>query len=215
MENQYLDAGLAQPLSVQDQELFARVWRRVMPEAENSPIGLGPAKAAPEKRTPPRPEQVPPAAPAPEAPEAPQANLYDVPCLGAGSLHHAPALREMMQAAAGLRQAYLALARRSQGRSARQLSELAAEQAQFVRQLGAAYFLITGERFRPAPQAAVPAGPLNTALREMFAREQLGLMAYEKAAEKTADHCLKGLFQELGAEAEGHMAAIRRVLEQL
>ena len=34
---------LGKPLTVDDPELFARVWRRVMPDEELSPIALGPA----------------------------------------------------------------------------------------------------------------------------------------------------------------------------
>lgn len=211
MEHQHTDTALPQPLSVQDQELFARVWRRVMPEEELSPICPGPAPTQPEAA---------PAAPAPLEAVPAMAPAAPVPqrqlsCLGQASMDQVPVLEELMEGAHSLWRSYQALSRRAQGRAARQLSELAADQNRNLRQLGAVYFLLTGERRQPSRPARAPMGGLGLSLRELFVQEQLGRQAYGQAAAQTGDSCLKALFQELEAESELHMDSIRHILEQM
>lgn len=218
MEERQVSAALERPLAVEDQELFARVWKRVMPEQEHSPIALGPAQ----RETCPKPEQAPPEPEAP-APEQPLSSLQpldragqeDVPCLGASSMGYAPLLRELMDQVQGDAAAYQAMSRRAQGNAARQLGAMAADQQRYLRQLGAVYFLLTGQRWQHTARPSTPAGGLGYALREMFVREQRARQAYAKAGREVRDPCLLALFQDLNAEAEIHMDSIRHILERM
>ena len=219
MEQRQVDTALERPLAVEDQELFARVWRRVMPEEEHSPIAIGPAQCPQEEAA----EAFCPQQTSQKAGEeqaAPKGLLPlgaapDVSCLGEASLCYAPLLRERMDGAHGLWQAYQSLARRAQGHAGRQLSALAADQQSYLRQLGAVYFLLTGQRYPHSARTPVPSGPVPSALREMFIREQQARQGYLQGAEQVQDPCLEALFQELGAEAELHMDSIRHILERM
>ena len=220
---------LGRPLTVDDPELFARVWRRVMPEEELSPIALGPAPGA-QGEEPARPEGDPSAAegtpsrpgngpagteraPARQA-GAPPTEAEEELCLGDGSLPFVAVLERRMEQAQQGAQIYQALARRAQGSAGRQIAALAADQQRHLRRLGAAYFLLTGRRWQSCARAALPAGGTAGALREMFAWEQQVRQGDLKAGRQTKDPCLQGLFQELADEAQLHMDAIRHILER-
>lgn len=232
MEQTQSNATLERPLSVPDQATFDRVWNRVMSQSDQTPgtepapmteavpmpeppvpaipQGVFPAPLEPPMREPPMPPPVSPARPVLEAP-----TQYDVSCLGASSMQYAPLLREMMDGAYGTWNAYRAMMRQAQGMSARNLRALAEDQQRMLRQLGAVYFLITGERFMHAAHSPAPTGPLNSALREMFVREQRWRRAYTQAIHEVEDPCLALLFDELAGKTELHMDAIRRILEGL
>ncbi len=228
------------PLSTPDQATFDRVWNRVMgqpgqmPEqgatrtTESVPTTEMTVPTVPQETVPARPEPVIPQnvfpaplepilprnmSPALRASEAPM--QYDLVCLGTSSMQYVPLLREMMDGAYGLWNAYRVMARQAQGMSARQVRALAEDQQRILRQLGAVYFLITGERFLYAARSAPPSGPLNSVLREMFAREQRWRQAYAQAICQVEDPCLVTLFDELAEKSELHMDAIRRILEGL
>lgn len=220
MEERQVSATLEHPLAVEDQELFARVWNRVMPQQEHSPIALGPAQQEPcpmSQEASPEPEAAAPSALAPEQSLQPldRAGQDDVPCLGASSMGYAPLLRELMEQVQGDAMAYQAMARRSQGNAARQLGAMAADQQRYLRQLGAVYFLLTGQRWQHTARPSVPVGGLGHALREMFVREQRARQAYANAGQEVRDPCLLALFQELSAETEIHMDGIRHILERM
>lgn len=224
MEQRQVDAALDRPLAAEDPELFARVWRRVMPEEEHSPIALGPAQENQGPQEEAAEAFCPQETPRRPSPEAEQSRALlplrgtaepDVLCLGKASLCCAPLLRERMDGTHGLWQAYQALARRAQGYASRQLSTLAADQQRHLRQLGAVYFLLTGQRHSHSSHVPVPSGPVPNALREMFIREQQTRQSYLQGAQQVQDPCLEVLFQELGAEAELHMDSIRHILERM
>ena len=196
MEHPRIDQTLEHPLSVQDQQLFDRVWQRVMAEH-----GI---------TTPPPEPPTPPPAPLPAPPEPPSG---DPPCLGRASMEFAGLLAEMAESALGAGQVYQSLSRRTQGTPARYLRTLAAEQQQSHRQLAAVYFLLTGEHVSPLPRSASPSGPVDGLLREMFIREGRWQRAFEQAATRTEDPCLHRLFSQMAQQAESHMDTVRRVLE--
>ena len=217
MEQAQSNITLEQPLSVPDQAMFDRVWNRVMAQPDLVP-GTEPEPAMPAipqttlpapvtAQTPQRPSPVS-ASPGLEPPAQ-----YDVSCLGASSLQYAPLLREMMDGAYAGWNTYRALVRQAQGISARQLRALAEDQQRLVRQLGAVYFLLTGERFAHSGPVPTPSAPLNSALREMFVQEQRWRRAYVQAMHQVEDPCLSLLFDELAGKTELHMDAIRRILE--
>lgn len=181
--------SLETPLEVEDRELFQRVWQRVMPDQEQSPIAV--------------------------LPPQPQVHQHDLPQLGQASMAYAQPIREMMESLQEHRQLYQSLARRTQGQNARSLSALAARHQGDLRRLGAVYFLLTGERFYPAVSPALPAGPLGGALREMFAREQRLGQRFSQAGEHNPDSCLEGLFSQLARQSQTNLEEIRAILERM
>ena len=201
MEQSRIEQTLDQPLSVQDQELFDRVWQRIMSERNSTQL---PSTPPPGQLTPEQP-QSPPLPPLPAAP--------DLPGTGNPWLEYAPVLQEMAEGSFGAWQSYQALARRAQGNAARQLRTLAADQQQGLRQLSTAYFLLTGEHLSHTPRSGSSAGPIDGLLRDLFLREKRWKTAYAHRASQTRDECLSELFSQMAQRCQVHMDAIRRILE--
>ncbi len=196
-------------------EVFRRVWDRVMPDQRDSPLILA---------APPGGEAVPPApAPAPEptpepAPVPEPAPSPAEPPLGLGeaSQPDTAALAALMDRARENLSAAWALARRrSPQGGGRALSELAADHSRATRQLSAAYFLITGTRYRPAEKKTALPASLPLALRDQFVREQRWERACRRAAEATGDPCLRELYLELAQDGALHAGTIRSLLERM
>ena len=202
METSQLDPKLSlQPF---DPEVFQRVWNRVMPNQDRSPIAMdAPAQPA-----------VPALSPAPEQPpETPP----EVPltCLGEGSRPYTQAIRDMMDQTRGFLRSLQALSRRSGSRAARVLSGIAGDLRREERRLSTAHFLITGERYSPSQTGAVPSGPLPLALRALFQQLHQRAAQARAAAQGMGDPCLQQLFQDLGEDAEFYAQRLRALLEEM
>lgn len=202
METSQLDPKLSlQPF---DPEVFQRVWNRVMPDQDRSPIAMdAPAQPA-----------VPALSPAPEQPPetAPQVPLT---CLGEGSRPYTQAIRDMMDQTRGFLRSLQALSRRSGSRAARVLSGIAGDLRREERRLSTAHFLITGERYSPSQTGAVPSGPLPLALRALFQQLHQRAAQARAAAQGMGDPCLQQLFQDLGEDAEFYAQRLRALLEEM
>lgn len=200
METSQLDPKLSlQPF---DPEVFQRVWNRVMPDQDRSPIAMdAPAQPA-----------VPALSPAPEQPPEtpPQVPLT---CLGEGSRPYTQAIRDMMDQTRGFLRSLQALSRRSGSRAARVLSGIAGDLRREERRLSTAHFLITGERYSPSQTGAVPSGPLPLALRALFQQLHQRAAQARAAAQGMGDPCLQQLFQDLGEDAEFYAQRLRALLE--
>ncbi len=197
------------PVPAPDREAFERVWRRVMPDEEASPIGLGPARSeGAEGAAPDREASVPTLAAQEEA-------QYAAPCLGESSLTYTQLLQELMDDAQCGWQTYRALTYQARGQVNRQLGALAADQRLCLRRLGAVYFLLTGRRDRRPDRAPGPLPALPDALRERFSAEQALRAKCLQGAQEVRDFCLASLCQELAVRAQERMEGIRRVLEGL
>lgn len=203
-----------------DREVFERVWRRVMPaDRPDCPFTL-----YGEERTAPVPEPAPAEPPVSTEPPAPQCGTgrvetlspeEDVPCLGAASAVYGSLLQECITCERNDEQTYRLLARRVGGGAGRTLAAMAADEARHARRLGAAYFLISGVRFRPEGAACLPPeGTYLSALRSRFLAEQRGAGIYRTAAGRTDDPCLRELFTELAEDETAHARLIRDLLEQ-
>ena len=202
METSQLDPKLSlQPF---DPEVFQRVWNRVMPDQDHSPIAMdAPSQPA-----------VPALSPAPEQPpETPP----EVPltCLGEGSRPYTQAIRDMMDQTRGFLRSLQALSRRSGSRAARVLSGIAGDLRREERRLSTAHFLITGERYSPSQTGAVPSGPLPLALRALFQQLHQRAAQARAAAQGMGDPCLQQLFQDLGEDAEFYAQRLRALLEEM
>lgn len=184
-----------------DPETFRRVWARVMPNQENSPVvlnlgGQGQSRRGEEQRPPRQEEERVPMRTEAEKPGAEERlrRLMDLAWAGSG--------------------AGSALARRMGNRDQR-LAGLAADHRRALRQLSAAYFLATGRRHRPRGEVLSRGGDLSLALREQFLWEQRWAEACLEAAKEVEDPALEELCRELAQEAGLHQRGIRAVLERM
>lgn len=186
-----------------DREVFARVWKRVMPDQrEDCPFEV--VEAA--RQT----------LPAVVVPDPPAAEEEGAVCLGPASAVHGPQLQQYIDQELAAHRCCQMLARRVPGNGGRMLATLAAEQRRRAKRLSTAYFLISGVRYWPANRGGSPVnGPVTAALREQFQAMQSYAACYRAAAAGTADPCLEALFHESADEAEAHAWVIRNVLEQM
>lgn len=222
-----------------DEDTFRRVWDRVMPDQNNSPVGVGTPRKEPgtsEPTLPETPDPVPEPSPEPEPEPNPEPQLPQVPaceeeekppeqncpctgkpelCLGEDSIGDSRRLEELMSMARRGMLAGQCLTRRCGGSCARAMSALACDHRLALRRLSAAYFLITGKRFHPnCPVPEMPAS-FCLSLREQFMWEQRWEHCNNQAAQATEDPCLKALYEELAQEGALHAASIRSLLEQM
>lgn len=221
-----------------DPETFRRVWQRVMPDQTGSPLEVenGPA-AVPDTARPAVPTQS--GETGEGAGEESGADLPPVPacaqeggqegesapcvcqgtpsqCLGESSAGETARLEELMGMARRGMLAGQALARRGGSACARSaLRSLADDHRYALRRLSAAYFLITGRRYRPCGQIPALPADLCLALREQFQWERRWAFCAEQGAQAAQDPCLKELYQELAREGACHAGAIRSLLEQM
>ena len=202
METSQLDPKLSlQPF---DPEVFQRVWNRVMPDQDRSPIAMdAPSQPA-----------VPALSPAPEQPpETPP----EVPltCLGEGSRPYTQAIRDMTDQTRGFLRSLQSLSRRSGSRAARVLSGIAGDLRREERRLSTAHFLITGERYAPSQTGTGPSGSLAQVLRTLFQQFHQRAAQARAAAQEMGDPCLQQLFQDLGEDAEFYAQRLRALLEEI
>ena len=186
-----------------DREVFARVWKRVMPDRrEDCPFEV--VEAA---------QQTLPAVVVPDPPAAEEEGAV---CLGSASAVHGPQLQQYIDQELAAHRCCQTLARRVPCSGGRMLSTMAAEQRRQAKRLSTAYFLISGVRYWPADRSGSPVnGPVTAALREQFQAMQRYAACYRAAAAGTADPCLEALFHQSAEEAEAHAWVIRNVLEQM
>ena len=160
-------------------------------------------------------QPAPPAQPEPSEPVQPS-QPEDAPlCLGEQSRPYTQRLEELMALAQTGIAAGQLLCRRAGGSCGKALAALTADHRRAFKQLSAAYFLITGERFRPACEAVSLPASLPLALREQFVREQQWERACRQAAQETEDPCLEQLYLELAQDGALHTGVIRSLLEQM
>ena len=177
-----------------DPETFRRVWARVMPDGEGSPIALEPER--PEKQgKQEKPQDPPEEKPTPE--REPGADLEQ--------------LIDRTRTAADSAQS---LARRA-GRYSQSMGVIAAEDRTALRRLHAAYYLETGRDYHSnrTPQSPEPLA-LAPALRRQYQREEEleGLcIAQMKGAEGTQAE----LLEELSLQFRRHCRTLRQTLERL
>ncbi|MEA4933838.1 MAG: hypothetical protein VB071_09750 [Lawsonibacter sp.] len=203
---QTLDRAAAEVPQI-DPETFRRVWERVMPDQKNSPIVVKPSEGN--------------SAPAPlaDAPLAgrkiqPETTASESgPDTGTEAENGEQDLRQLIDMAAEGAEAAQALARRA-GSGSGPLSGLMADHRRALRQLSAAYFLETGQRYQPKRHTPVRSKGLIQALREQYLWEQRWALVCLQTAKRVKEPSIQDLCRELAQDASLHNCAIRRVLEQ-
>ena len=211
--------------AVVDLETFERVWRRVMPTQDMSPIQVG-APTGPGTGAERQAERIP--APAQlqnqDQGAAPAAQIQSSAQLQPQSQVPAPAeqaagqvrqLEELMEGAWMGHRIYLELARRARGSGARTLNALAAEQRRTAQRLAACWFLLTGACYHFSSPPIPRVCPLAAALREQFLQEQKWRRLCQRAAAEGDSTACGGLYETLDGQAEHRMEAIRCLLEQM
>lgn len=174
-----------------DPETFRRVWARVMPDGEGSPIALEPE---PSERT----EQQ-------ERPPEERSGPEREP--GAG-------LEMLMDRTRAAFEGAQNLVRRA-GRYGQSIGAVAAEDRTALRRLSAAYYLETGQDYRSnrTPQSPEPLA-LAPALRRQYQREEelegLCVNQMKRSAGTQAE-----LLEELSLQFRRHCRTLRQTLERM
>ena len=174
-----------------DPETFRRVWARVMPDGEGSPIALEPE---PSERTE-QQERLPEERSGPE--REPGASLEML-------IDRTRAAFESAQN----------LARRA-GRYGQSIGAVAAEDRTALRRFSAAYYLETGRDYRSnrTPQSPEPLA-LAPALRRQYQREE-ELEGLCIAQMKRSEGTQAELLEELSLQFRRHCRTLRQTLERL
>ncbi len=173
------------PMSEEDAAVFDRVWRRVMAGREEEP---------PREQTTALVPQVPPPPPAP-------AGQTD------GLLEHIRTQTEGWRATQ-------ALARRATGSMARVLGGVAADERRQLARLAAAWYILTGQRWRPEEGKRPPAPDLMEGLRQRYLHQQNAALMLEQAAQVGED-TFGGLYADLAGRNRENAKLILRLLEQM
>ena len=230
---------------VYDFRQYDRIWQRVAPTLEPYPgmtdqqaafarSETAAAPAAPVAGVPAVTTPVPPAAPVrPAVPETPAVPVPAGPGMSAGQESQLPgaaqnpccmgsAASDMLEVITGYieaalsdRRQLLALVRQAPSWARQTLRDIAADLQGQARQLTAAYYLITGQCYRPAVSGSrIYAGRWCPALRERYHAAACSGMNYARSAEDTIDPCLTKLFESLSKEAYGHAEDLMGILQR-
>ena len=193
-----------------DPQLLARVWARVM-QGRTDGEGVGrlmppegqtrPTAGEPEEESRPRPR--------PEGTKEPV-------CFGPEAKRHETMLRQMLEGEWEDARIHRRLAQRAGGSAARVLSGLARQEREHAGRLGAAWFILTGQRYRwSGHNESRPSVGLAGGLREQFLQEQREAEAYARAAREVNDPCLRTLFEELARQEREHARILYGLLERM
>lgn len=137
-------------------------------------------------------------------------------CFGRDGNRYEDLLRQMLEGEWEDARIYSTLARRAGGDMARTLSELARQERSHAGRLGAAWFILTGRRYRWGGHGQTrPPVSLANGLREQFLQERREAQAYAEAARETGDPCLRALFEELAKQEQEQLRTLYGLLERL
>lgn len=224
MENTIFEGG-QETSAAYDYRLYDRVWQRVSPGVDpyaENPAGDDAAAGS----SPAQPPAVP-AAPVPAVQETGvsaggEAGLPGAErnpcCMGTNAQDSLAVVEGFLEEELAGRRHCMALACCLRNQSAvRLLRRAAAEKQAAVRDLCAAYYLITGNRYASAVAAEhLQFDSPMEALRACYHQEACNGFNYQRAADETMDPCLQKLFTRLGDQSyrrsEEIMALLGRIL---
>ena len=181
-----MDQQQQQQHNPQETEAFARVWKRVSPDPDSSPI---------------------------QCDEAPLQTATDsTPALGASSLRWGDFLRAQIAWELTRWRTYQALSRSSGKNSTRPLAGAALRRA---KRMAATLFLLTGVWYLPQNQATPRNWKTNReGYRLLFQGAQRAELRYRSAARNNPDPILTDLFHTLAAEAAQEQRQLLELLSQ-
>lgn len=215
MENATLSGQAVSP--AYDYRVYDQVWRRVSPGMDPfspDPASAGmteaPAAAAQTASVPAVRQEAGSAETLPGAEPDPC-------CMGSDAQDSLAVLEGFLQEELAESRCCQALSCRVRNAQAcRLLRQAAAEKSAAAKELAAAYFLITGERYTPAITVEQRSwDTLCQALRFCYHQEACNGLNYRRAAEETLDVCLQKLFARLGERSYRRSEGIMCLLGQL
>ena len=135
-------------------------------------------------------------------------------CMGSAAMDSLRILEGFIEDEVAGRCVFLRLSNRVRNPGAcRLLRQIAGEKAAHIKQLMAAYYLITGEYYRHTVQVAAPmASGYCAALRSAYHEVACLGFNYMRAADGTADICLQKMFQAMGESAYRHGELLLQLL---
>ncbi len=205
--------GGQEPSPAYDYRVYDRVWQRVAPGTDpfSQEPDAGMAVPAPASQT---------AAPVP-AQEGGGGNLPGAEpnpcCMGTEARESLEVLESFLQEEMAESRCCQALACRAGNReAARLLRQAASEKRTAARELCAAYFLITGNRYTPAVSVERLCWEnLHQALRACYHQDACNGFNYQRASEETMDICLRKLFARLSEQSYRRAEALMALLGRL
>lgn len=207
--------------AVCDYRMYDRIWQRVSPDLNPYPHirdggedEITPPEEGVQLPVPHQEEQS--LAPISEQQEesAGAAPVMTQCCMSTAAKGSMDTLKGFLEEELAESRCYMALSRQVCTRNAARLLRRAAlEKREAAQRLQAACYLVTGA----CCPAEVPLqrprfGSMPEALRHCCRREACGSLAYQQAAEGTADPCLAALMEDLGRQARRRSDAMLRLL---
>ncbi|MCI9332422.1 MAG: ferritin-like domain-containing protein [Oscillibacter sp.] len=210
---------------VYDFRQYDRIWQRVAPDLEPYPGMMARQEAAvstaplpvaapttPVPTIPPVPES--PAVPVPAGPELPGAERNPC-CMGTEAAEMLGVITGYIEVALSDRRYLLALVRQAPSWARQTLRDMAADLQSQARRLMTAYYLITGQRYRPSLSTErIYVGRWCPALRERYHAAACGGFNYARSAEDSIDPCLAKLFEEMSKESYRHAEELMGLLQR-
>lgn len=210
---------------VYDFRQYDRIWQRVAPDLEPYPGMMARQEAAvstaplpvaapttPVPTIPPVPES--PAVPVPAGPELPGAERNPC-CMGTEAAEMLGVITGYIEVALSDRRYLLALVRQAPSWARQTLRDMAADLQSQARRLMTAYYLITGQRYRPSLSTErIYVGRWCPALRERYHAAACSGFNYARSAEDSLDPCLAKLFRELSEESYAHAETLMGLLQR-
>ena len=209
--------GGQNPSPAYDYRVYDRVWQRVAPGTDPFSAEPDAGMAVPETAPAPVPQTAVPA-PAQEGGEGNLPGAEPNPCcMGTEAKGSLEVLESFLQEEMAESRCCQALACRVGNReAARLLRQAAAEKRAAARELCAAYYLITGNRYTPAVTVEQLCWEnLPQALRACYHQEACNGFNYQRASEEAADICLQKLFTRLGEQSYRRAEALMALLGRL
>lgn len=203
---------------VYDYRQYDRIWQRVAPNLEPYPEvrrqELEPAvPAAQMNGMPAATESLTPAQVQQEA-QLPGAEMNPC-CMGSAAAEMLEVLTGFIEEELADRRYLQAMVRQAPSWARQRLRDLAASEGAQAKRLMAAYYLITGECYRPNINCdRIYVGRWCPALRERYHAAACNALNYARAADGTTDPCLSRLLNELSAGEYGHANELMSMLER-
>lgn len=185
-----------------------RIWQRVSPGLEPYPdtaarSGGQPGVATPETGlTPMQESQLPGADPNPC-------------CMGTEAAELLTVLEGYIEEELEDQRQYQALSRQAPSWARQTLREITEDEGNHARRLMAAWYLITGQCYRPnVVRGQLYIGKWCEELRQCYHEEACGGLNYARTADGTADVCLSGMLREFSTDEYRHAERIMALLER-
>ncbi|MCI9121086.1 MAG: ferritin-like domain-containing protein [Oscillibacter sp.] len=202
---------------------YDRIWQRVAPNLEPYPPGM--SQTARSEVQPPFPavQPVPPVQPeTPAVPVPIGSGESQLPgaeqnpcCMGSAAAEMLEVLTGYIEASLSDRRVLQALTRQAPSWARQRLRDIGTDLTGHVRQLSAAYYLITGRCYRPSVSTErIYVGRWCPALRERYHAAACSGFNYARSADDTTDVCLAKLFKDLSEDAYRHAEELMGLLER-